>query len=232
VCVCVYIYIYIYIYTGDGDLEEKRRSLHKLRVEQENYYTKKFRRIYPLWEDDKLPESVGKDSEADSSMNQGPVMVQSGRDTCHPDGGEQRGASSERSAPVCDEEPCEKCWDFLHKGKDEDASRNAKLMQEYMQCARASTEIFEQSMWMKLGKGAGSQVNDKKKVRIPANRAHTRIWYMCVYTRCWVTGCHEYRLFITTTLAGTMNSQYYRTVSHSYFYYTSKPECAIPDDCY
>ncbi len=221
---CTYLAI-----AGDGEPDEKRRSLQKLRVEQEIYYAKKFRKIYPLWEEnEKLPEGVLKDSDSGSARNQGNLKAQTAEETCHGNGG----ASSQRGwdvrdedghdDDVCDEsvhgsdkglgskthggggEGCvphsskatsgavkdgsessnsaggsggggggDKCWDFLHKGKDEDARRNARLMQEYMQCARASSEIFEQSMWMKLGKSAGSQVADKKKVRMPSS--------MCMY---------------------------------------------------
>ncbi len=161
-------------------MDEKRRHLQKLRTEQEDYYAKKFRRIFPLSEDDSTQAespvsamgSGGKAGDADTrSAQEGRVGSKGSSRADHAedaaskqhkpasaaDSGSRKAGSSSNGMDR------DRCWDFLSKSAEEDAKRDAALMHEYMHCARASVEIFEQSMWLKLGKGARPDGAEKKK---------------------------------------------------------------------
>lgn len=98
---------------GLTDNEERRRTLYGLRLQQEMYYAKKFRRIYPLREGEGHAEEDGLDE----------------------------------------------VWDFLSVP----GQRVNDMEKEYAECARASAEIFEDSLWLKLGKGTRAEAGEKKK---------------------------------------------------------------------
>ena len=113
---------------------EIRQELISLRLQQEKYQRTRFRLLYPLAD----PEEDGRCG----SSPQGPT-------------GDGRQALPKRYAEEPDEVELgmsEELWQFANTSVYAARDRDAELMTEYEQCAAASREIFENNLWLRLGK--------------------------------------------------------------------------------
>ena len=107
---------------------EIRQELINLRVQQEKYQRMRFRLLYPLAD----PEEDGR---------------------CR--GDESADALPKRYAEEPDDVELgmsEELWHFANTSVPAARVRDAELMEEYEQCAAASVEIFENNLWLRLGK--------------------------------------------------------------------------------
>jgi tubulin polyglutamylase TTLL6/13 len=110
---------------------EIRQELLNLRVQQEKYQRTRFRLLYPLAD----PEEDGR---------------------C---GGDEWCATADALPKRYAEEPddvelgmSEELWHFANASVPAARVRDAELMAEYERCAAASVEIFENNLWLRLGK--------------------------------------------------------------------------------